>query len=173
MKRRWPTVLRGLLAALALAAIVVAVPLLLVREVGWPLPGAVPSWSDVSQTIATGAIEDATIIKALAVLVWLAWANFASGVLIESAALARGGVARHVAGLGASQHLAANLLATISLAVTLLVRPTASASAAPADLRVAVASAANEGSRQSLDLAVHPSSTARLATTGSAVLGSG
>jgi nucleoid-associated protein YgaU/DNA-binding SARP family transcriptional activator len=147
MPRRWPTVLRGLLAALALAALVVGVPLLLVREVGWPLPTTIPSWSEVSQSITTGAIEDATIIKALAVLVWLAWANFAAGVLVEAIAIARDGVARRVAGLGPAQQLAANLLATISVAVTLLTRPTTPAfAAAPADLRVVVQDAAPERS---------------------------
>ncbi len=38
-----------------------------------------------------------------------------------------------------AQHLAANLLATISVAIALLTRPTAPASAAPTDLRLAVA----------------------------------
>jgi len=144
MQRRWPTVLRGLLAALALAALVIGVPFLLVREVGWPLPTTVPSWGEVSQTITTGSIEDATIIKTLAVLVWLAWANMASGVLVESFAIVRGGVARRVAGLGQAQHLAANLFASISVAVTLLARPPATASAATVNLRIAVASATTE-----------------------------
>ena len=144
MQRRWPTVLRGFLATLALAVLVVGVPVLLVREVGWPLPTTVPSWDEVSQTITTGAIEDATIIKTLAVLVWLAWANLVSGVLVESFAIVRGGVARRVAGLGPAQHLAANLFASISVAVTLLARPPATASAATVNLRIAVANATTE-----------------------------
>lgn len=167
MPRRWPTVLRGILAALALATLVVGVPLLLVREVGWPLPTTIPSWSEVSQSITTGAIEDATIIKALAGLVWLAWANFAAGVLVEASAIARDGVARRVAGLGPAQQLATNLLATISVAVALLARPTTPAFAAgPADLRVAVQDSAPERSLAAVDLPDHQPGHARAAPHG-------
>lgn len=171
MQRRWPTYLRAVLAALTLAAIVVGVPLLLVREVGWPLPSAIPSWDDVSRSITTGSIADATIIKALAVLVWLAWANFASGAVIEGAAVARGGVARRVAGLGPAQHLAANLIATISLAITLLTRPAAAASAAPTDLRLAVASSSVEHGPQLLDLTRCEPTASSIGRNGSGVAG--
>jgi len=171
MQRRWPTVVRGLLAALALAALIVGAPVLLVREVGWPLPTTVPSWGEVSRSITTGAIEDATIIKALAVLVWFAWANFAAGVLVEVSATARDGVARRVAGLGAAQHLAANLLATISVAMALLTRPTAPASATPTDLRVAFQSVMPEPSHALIDLAAHEPAPAMLTANESLAVG--
>lgn len=140
MDRRLRTILRGLAAAVALAALAVGVPVLLAREVGWPLPTAVPTWEEVARAITTGTVRDTTIIKTIAVLVWLAWADFTSGVAAELIGIARGRVAVRAGGLRTAQQLAARLVTTVAVAVSLLVRPT-SGTAAPVDLRLAVADA--------------------------------
>lgn len=140
MNRRPRTLLRGLAAAGGLAGLVVGVPVLLAQEVGWPLPTAVPSWDEVSRAITTGTVRDATIIKTIAVLVWLAWADFTSGVVAELIGIARGRVAVRAGGLRTAQELAARLVTTVAVAVSLLARP-ASGAAAPVDLRLAVADA--------------------------------
>lgn len=131
MSRRFVTLLHGLAALVALAMLVVGVPAGLVLEVGWPLPTQLPTWNQLAYAITSGQIDDTTIIKTLAVLLWLAWANFTLGLAVEVVALMRSRPARRLAGLQPAQHLAANLLAAASLAVATLSRPTTSTSAPP------------------------------------------
>lgn len=139
MSRRLATLLRGLAALAALVMLVVGVPAGLVLEVGWPLPMQLPTWNQLAYAITSGQIDDTTIIKTLAVLLWLAWANFTLGLAVELVALMRSRPARRLAGLQPAQHLAANLLAAASLAVVTLSRPTTSTFAPPSHLRLPVA----------------------------------
>ena len=67
--------LRSLAALLVLVAIVVGVPTLLTLVAGWPLPRNVPDWSRISTALRQGDIPGETVIKVLAVLVWIAWAQ--------------------------------------------------------------------------------------------------
>ncbi|MBW3662723.1 MAG: LysM peptidoglycan-binding domain-containing protein [Actinobacteria bacterium] len=141
MRYRERTLLRGFGALVALLVVVVGVPALLVRFVGWPLPTALPTWAQFSNAITSGNIDDATIIKTLAVVVWLAWLNFSIGASVELASLVRGGRARRVAGLRSAQRLAANLLTATSLAVAMLTRSAAGVGAAPPTPSLTAASA--------------------------------
>lgn len=139
---RTAAIARGLGALLVLLVLLGALPVALAREVGWPLPTAVPTFEQVSQAVNTGAIEDATIIKALAILLWLAWTNFAAAVLLEGLAVARARQARRRPLTETSQQLAGQLLASVSLAFSLVGRPAvALASPESAGLRLAVATA--------------------------------
>lgn len=65
--------LRAVGALVALAALVVGVPWLLIRLAGWPLPTKVPDLSNAATMLQQGNIEASTVIKVLAVLVWAAW----------------------------------------------------------------------------------------------------
>src|SRR5690606_5213485 len=103
-----------------------------------------PALDEVGRAMTSGAIADATIVKTLAVLVWLAWANFAAGLLTEAFAVIRGRPARQVGGFRTGQQVAGRLLSTISLAVVTLSRPEVGAAVQTSDLRVAVATAAAE-----------------------------
>lgn len=67
--------LRSLAALLVLLVIVVGVPTLLAFVAGWPLPRNVPDWSRISTALQQGDIPGETVIKVLAVLVWIAWAQ--------------------------------------------------------------------------------------------------
>ena len=70
-------------AAVALAlslALLVGVPVALFVLVGWPLPAAMPSWSTVSASVRGGDIPDLFLIKALACIVWVAWAQLAVAI---------------------------------------------------------------------------------------------
>ena len=69
--------LRSLAALLALLALLVGVPMLLALVAGWPLPRRAPDWSLISTALQQGDIPGETVIKVLAVLVWLAWAQLA------------------------------------------------------------------------------------------------
>ena len=64
---------RAVAALVALSALVVGVPWLLIRLAGWPLPTKVPDLSNAATMLQQGNIEASTVIKVLAVLVWTAW----------------------------------------------------------------------------------------------------
>ncbi|HRE03619.1 MAG TPA: hypothetical protein PLV68_20145, partial [Ilumatobacteraceae bacterium] len=62
-----------------------------------------------------GDISDTVVIKALAVLVWIAWVRLAISTIVELVARGRGANAPRVVGLGATQRWAAGLIAAIVL----------------------------------------------------------
>ncbi|NUR27909.1 MAG: hypothetical protein HOV83_19050, partial [Catenulispora sp.] len=104
-------VLTGLAALLALLTLVVGVPLALASFIGWPLPHSMPN-SD----FLNAKIDTKTFTKVLAILVWLAWAQFTACVIVEAAAAARGiGMPGHVPLSGGSQLLARQLVAAVLL----------------------------------------------------------
>lgn len=98
-------------AFLALLALVVGVPLSLAYFVGWPLPSSAPSLDMLRDEISVAAFQ-----KVLAVLVWVAWAQFTACVLVEvRAALSGVGIPRRVPGAGPSQLLARQLVGALLL----------------------------------------------------------
>ena len=106
---------RLLLAAVAAAALLlllVGVPAALLAVIGDPLPRHLPSGSDL-----TSALTPEEITKALAIVLWLLWLQFAAAVAAEINARATG---RHlrVPAAGPSQVLARRLLATALLVTT-------------------------------------------------------
>ncbi|ACU77033.1 hypothetical protein Caci_8210 [Catenulispora acidiphila DSM 44928] len=104
-------VLTGLGALLALLALVIGVPLALAYFVGWPLPHHMPSGG-----VLNSKIDTKTFTNVLAILVWLAWAQFSACVLVEALAAARGiGMPGHVPLSGGSQVLARQLVAAVLL----------------------------------------------------------
>ncbi|UED86122.1 BTAD domain-containing putative transcriptional regulator [Streptomyces profundus] len=110
--RRGPRdVLLACVAILALLALVVGVPLALASLVGWPLPRTAPSWD-----MLTEEIDADTFVAVLAVLVWVAWAQFTACVLVEVRAAVSGvGLPRRVPGAGPSQLLARQLVGAVLL----------------------------------------------------------
>jgi DNA-binding SARP family transcriptional activator len=76
-------------AALALVAILVGLPVGLVMSVGWPLPHAVPTFEQATGWL-TSPISDTVIIHALALAAWLLWAAFIPAVATEVWAARRG-----------------------------------------------------------------------------------
>ena len=76
---------RALLAALTLLVVVVGVPVALAKLVGWPLPHAVPDWHLAYRSIQQQDIPGEAIVKAVAVIVWIAWIQIAWAVLWEIA----------------------------------------------------------------------------------------
>ena len=73
--------LKALGAALVLLVLVAGIPLGMAATIGNPLHG----WADLK----VGDLTDAVVIDLLAVIVWLAWAQFAMSVLVEIGAAAR------------------------------------------------------------------------------------
>jgi hypothetical protein len=67
--------LRWLAAVVALVALVVGIPAVLVLVAGWPLPRHVPDWGRVATAVGQGDIPAGVVIRTLAVIVWIAWAQ--------------------------------------------------------------------------------------------------
>ena len=119
--RRWqpPSVKarrgRRLLAALALAALVVGVPVVLAVVIGWPLPGSLQDLRDIPAALSS-PLAPSLVIEVLAIVAWAAWAHFVCCVLVEVAAATRilasrqTGHALCVPGGGHSQELARRLV---------------------------------------------------------------
>jgi hypothetical protein len=101
--------LRALGALLLLVVLLGAVPFALVRFIGWPLPHQVPTTDQLRSPLTSDVL-----IKALAVVVWLAWAQFTACVIVELANARRGfGIPTKVPAAGPSQFLARQLVAAL------------------------------------------------------------
>ncbi|MCX5204938.1 hypothetical protein OG897_26220 [Streptomyces sp. NBC_00237] len=110
-RRGFGDFVKAFLAFVALAALVVGVPVALASVFGWPLPHEVPSLDVLRSEISVN-----TFIGALTVVVWLAWAQFTACVLVEVKAAVSGvGMPSRVPGAGASQALARQLVAAVLL----------------------------------------------------------
>ncbi|MFE6522445.1 BTAD domain-containing putative transcriptional regulator [Streptomyces sp. NPDC057794] len=110
-RRSFGDFVKAFLAFVALAVLLVGVPLALATQIGWPLPSGVPSLDWLQQEITVH-----TFLNILTVVVWLAWAQFTACVLVEmKAALSGVGVPGRVPGAGPSQLLARQLVAALLL----------------------------------------------------------
>jgi hypothetical protein len=99
----------------ATAALVVGVPWLLIAGVGWPLPRGVPSLEEIGQALTDGYLPDGTLIKVLAIVVWLLWLQVTIALVLEAIAVARGRHAGTVPVAGGIHRLAGRLIAGIAL----------------------------------------------------------
>ena len=131
-RRRTIDIAQGVASLLAAAALLVAVPLALAVLAGWPLPRGVPSPGDVLDALGNGDLPDGVLVKALACVLWLVWAQLAVAFIAESVAVARGRSAGTVPAVGGIRRSAARLVAGIALlgavaptarAIAPLVRP--------------------------------------------------
>lgn len=112
MERRTQTdVVRGLGAAIALAAFVVGVPIALVALAPTYLPHSMPTWAQLWSRVLSP--DDGTLLLAvLGLVAWITWAAFTGSVLVELVASARRVRAPAIPLLGGMQHAASRLLAT-------------------------------------------------------------
>lgn len=109
-RRTLGDLVRALGAFLALAVLVVGVPGALLYFIGSPFPHHFDS--DLVQQ----PITSETFVNTLAVVVWLAWAQFTACVLVEAKAAVSGvGMPHRVPASGASQLLARQLIAALLL----------------------------------------------------------
>jgi nucleoid-associated protein YgaU/DNA-binding SARP family transcriptional activator len=119
-----------LLAGLMLLA---AVPIALVLAVGWPLPREIPSLDQLREAFDRRGVPVEVLVKTLAVIMWVAWAQLVVAVMIEAVAAARGRQARRAAVLPGVQLVAGQLVAAGALVLSLL-GPLRSADAAAGPL---------------------------------------
>lgn len=130
MKNRLALLANALAAAAALAGLVVGVPWALVTFVGSPLPTAVPTAADVVTALRHQGVDPAIVVKILAVVVWLAWAQIAWATLVEIRAAAAGRLAARQPVLPAVQVGVARLVAAVTIAAASLTAPKLPAAAA-------------------------------------------
>jgi DNA-binding SARP family transcriptional activator/nucleoid-associated protein YgaU len=112
-------VVKGLAATLALTALVAGVPAGLAVAVGWPLPAGIPSIEEINEAARSG-VDDMVVVKALALLGWIAWLQVTLALTVEAVALVRGRPAARAPVLPGLQPAAAHLLAAAVLLTGLL-----------------------------------------------------
>ncbi|MEU9044532.1 LysM peptidoglycan-binding domain-containing protein, partial [Kitasatospora sp. NPDC048343] len=109
---RLTAALRGLLSLAVLVALLVAVPVLLWQT--GALPHQVPSWDDVTNAL-TSPDNGSLFMGALTLIGWAGWLSFACSTIVEITALLRHRRAPRVRALGATQRLAAGLVAGVAM----------------------------------------------------------
>ncbi|MDH6710906.1 nucleoid-associated protein YgaU [Kitasatospora sp. MAA19] len=120
---RLAAALRGLFSLAALLALLGVVPVLLWRT--GALPHQVPSWDDVTAAL-TSPDNGSLFMGALTLIGWAGWLSFACSTIVEITALLRHRRAPRVRALGATQRLAAALVAGVAMLL-----PAGAAFAAP------------------------------------------
>ncbi|MFE6611545.1 BTAD domain-containing putative transcriptional regulator [Amycolatopsis sp. NPDC057786] len=125
---------RGLLAAVVLAALVAGVPWALIHGVGWPLPDHLPSLDEIGTALMTH-MSARFLLDALACLAWLAWLVFVLDLAACAADVARGGLPDLKRQTGPVRRVAAMLIGALLVAV--LGRTATAAPLNPADMHPA------------------------------------
>lgn len=120
---------RGAAALAGIVALLLGPPIALGVSVGWPLPRSWPSASGIEQTLRLG-IPDEALVKTLAVVVWLAWAQLAIALVAEVIATARGRPTRRLPLMPGMQQAAARLVAGVLMMAGTL-HPSATAAPSP------------------------------------------
>jgi nucleoid-associated protein YgaU/DNA-binding SARP family transcriptional activator len=139
MRKRSVELVRGLTALLLLAGLLLGLPAALVTVVGSPLPTELPGWSSLERALTTGELENWTLVKGLALLVWIAWAQLATSTVAETIAIARGHRMGRVPSARPLRVTAANLVTTAALLFGSASRVADAAVLPPSDLHVALA----------------------------------
>ncbi|NEA37242.1 hypothetical protein [Streptomyces sp. SID13031] len=102
---------RGLVSLVAIVAIVVGVPYVLLRFFGTPWPDQLPN-----QDVLTDALTAQTVIGIIAFFVWIAWLHFVICLIAEAIAEVRGhGLSPRIPLGGGSQTLARRLVSGVVL----------------------------------------------------------
>lgn len=152
MVRRLVTVSRVVYGAAGLGLLLVGVPVLLGYAIGWPLPRELPTWEEFRSALGGSSVSDATILKLLAIVGWLAWGQVLASTVTELAAWVRGRAAPLVPLAGPVQPFIRHLLLCV-----LLFGAATKASPAPAPVHAAFVSAADP---QPVDMCPPPARSA-------------
>lgn len=107
-------VLTGILAIVALAALLIGVPIALISVIGLPFPHTAPGLS-----VLTHQLDIPAILKVLSVIIWLAWLQLVWCVIVEIKAAVRNvGAPSRVPLAGATQSAAHRLVTAALLLFT-------------------------------------------------------
>ncbi|WP_223199355.1 BTAD domain-containing putative transcriptional regulator [Solihabitans fulvus] len=108
--------LRGLIAAVVLAALVVGLPWALVRYVGWPLPHHVPTWPEL-QGFLLAPMSVTFLLDFLACACWIVWFFFTLDVLHCTVEVVRDARWPDLSAAGPMHSLAGVLVGAVLLSV--------------------------------------------------------
>lgn len=129
-RQRTASIARGLASLVLLGLLLIGPPLALAALVGWPLPTEIPDVASLEQAIRSG-VNDDIIVKALALVGWLAWAQIAASIAMEVVAVLRGRPSIQLPVLPGFQAIAGRLVASIAMMTATFSPATAMAAAAP------------------------------------------
>jgi hypothetical protein len=132
-RQRTASIARGIASLVLLGILLIGPPLALAALVGWPLPTEIPDLASLEQAIRSG-VNDEIIVKALALLGWLAWAQIAASIAIEVVAVFRGRPSIQLPVLPGFQATAGRLVASIAMMTATFSPATAMAAAPPVPL---------------------------------------
>ena len=127
-RRATTELLRAAGALWLLAVLLFGLPVVLVDMVGWPLPRAVPSWTDVAEALGGASVSDDVLIRGLACAAWVLWMMVLASFVVEAVAWVRGMEAASLRLAGLLQPVVRELVVSAALLVGAL-RPSVSASA--------------------------------------------
>src|SRR5688500_4620913 len=88
--RRAADVRKGRDALVGVVLLAGGVPGALVMWAGSPFPSSVPSFSEVTTALGDAYIPDEFLVKAMAVVCWLVWAQLVVSLIVETVAYIRG-----------------------------------------------------------------------------------
>ncbi len=127
---------KGIISLALIVALVIGVPVALILIAGFPLPTKMPSIDLMRAHIEDGDIPDTFVVKTLAVVVWVVWAQLAVAVLTEVFALIRGRVAGRSPILPGIQLFAGKLVGSTVLIASALTpsRPATAVPIVPLDM---------------------------------------
>ena len=115
MRTKLSTLLRAGGALVALLAITIGIPGALARVAGWPLPTTWPHLERLPDVLRDG-LSDGFWVKAMALVVWFAWAQVIVAVGAEVVARVRGRSSDRRRGLGWAQAVAGQLVGALAVA---------------------------------------------------------
>lgn len=118
LRTRFHRTIAGLGSLATIVALLVGIPIALWLLAGSPLPTALPSFSEVGDTLTHKGLSDSTLIKIVALIGWLAWLQIGASIVVETIAWVRGRPAPHLTFVGPIQPMARKLIATAALLVS-------------------------------------------------------
>jgi DNA-binding SARP family transcriptional activator len=148
MITRARTMLTGLAALTALAAVVAGLPVVLYRFGGSPLPAHLASWHRLA-TVLTSRDNGSLLLSVIRECSWLAWLLFTVCVLAEAQAALRGRRAPRLR-LGGMQNAASHLVALAALTFAAPAAVTLSASVTAVSSQHSQAAADNQPQEMTL-----------------------
>jgi len=107
---------KGLAALAGLLLLIIGPPVALASFVGWPLPTTLPGLDTLTGATRRG-IDDMVVVKLLAVVAWVCWAQIALAAAVELVAVIRGRAAGRAPVLAGLQLGVGRLVATAALIV--------------------------------------------------------